>query len=232
MQFINDWDVPVITTVIPVPQGWTDAVLRYTVVMPGWVLQKGELTPSQGRFRINYDPVTLQKTFLNVDLNWPQSWAPGLSDVVWISFVLAGKEGGNPVYQANVVTLQGEQVLVEEYRQDAGTRGRGDAEIVSASPRLPFSASGIPACQVGVAEIQGIAGLWHQGAAGDLDGDGDTDVVDVMLIATQWGIDRCARPPWCRNEVDSDCTQHPTSDLMLPMDIEDASPNLDVGRVR
>lgn len=231
IQFINDWDIPVITTIIPVPQGWNNALLRYTIAMPGWVLQTGELSPSLGRFRINYDPVNLQKTFPNIDLRRPQSWAPGLSDVVFISFVISGDYNGNTVHQANMVTLQGEQVLVEGYPTDAEARGYGEAEIIApASPHLHISAS---ACTVGVPEIQTVAGLWHQGAAGDRDGDGDTDVVDVMLVASRWGQDRCTRPPWCRADVSADCSPPPSlSDLMLPQDLEDASYHRDVGRVR
>ena len=49
-----------------------------------------------------------------------QGWSPGLSDEVFISFVVSGNDGGNPVHRANVVTLHGEQVFVEDYQEFPG----------------------------------------------------------------------------------------------------------------
>jgi hypothetical protein len=116
----DDWDVKPVRTLIPVPQGWTDVSLHYTIYMPGWVLETGELSPTLGYFLFEYDPETLRDTFPNIDLRRRQGWSPGLSDEVFISFVVSGNDGGNPVHRANVVTLHGEQVFVEDYEELPG----------------------------------------------------------------------------------------------------------------
>ncbi|MBS1251670.1 MAG: hypothetical protein MAG451_00703 [Anaerolineales bacterium] len=117
LQMYRDWDVAPVNIAVPVPQDWTDVVLRYVVAMPGWVLQTGELTSPGKAFVITYDAETLRDTFPNIDLRQPQSWAPGLSDEVFINFVISGNKGGNPRYRANALTLHGEQLLFEGYGQ-------------------------------------------------------------------------------------------------------------------
>jgi hypothetical protein len=83
---------------------------------------------------------------------------------------------------------------------------------------------------VEAAEVQALAGLWRQGDAGDQDGDGDSDVLDVMLVAARWGQDRCARPPWCRDGMGSNCAPPaPQETLLEDLDVD---PHQDVGRVR
>jgi hypothetical protein len=119
----NDWDVKPVRTLVPVPEGWTGVSLHYTIAMPGWVLETGELSPTLGFFLFEYDPETLQETFPNIDLRQRQGWSPGLSDEVFISFVVSGNEGGNAVHRANAVTLHGEQVFVEGYEELQGSKG-------------------------------------------------------------------------------------------------------------
>ncbi len=127
----DDWNVKPVRVLVPIPEGWTDTVLRYTITMPGWVLETGELSPTLGFFLFEYDPETLRETFLNIDLRRRQGWSPGLSDEVFISLLVSGNDGGNPVHRANVVTLHGEQVFVEDYEEFPGTlprEARGIAE--------------------------------------------------------------------------------------------------------
>jgi hypothetical protein len=234
VQMYRDWDVTTTPISVPVPQGWTDAVLRYTIAMPGWVLQTGELAPTGGTFLINYDPKTLRNTFPNIDLRRPQGWSPGLSDEVFINFVVSGNDGGSTVHRANAVTLHGEQILFEGYAQPQIPptptpipEGRHSGPQSAVSGQQSFLTAD---CLVEAAEVQALAGLWRQGDAGDQDGDGDSDVLDVMLVAARWGQDRCARPPWCRDGMGSNCAPPaPQETLLEDLDVD---PHQDVGRVR
>jgi hypothetical protein len=195
----RDWDVVPVQVTIPVPQDWTDAVLRYVITMPGWVLQTGELASPGKAFLITYDPETLQETFPNIDLCQPQSWAPGLSDEVFISFAISGNDGGNPVHRANVLTLHGEKLLYEGYEQP---------HIAPTPTPLPHPAK------------------LHQGDAG-----GDIKAVYLPLILARWDQSQSARPPWCREESDSNCAPPaPEETLVEYVDLND--PSQDVGRER
>jgi hypothetical protein len=189
----NDWDVTPVRILVPVPQGWTDAVLRYTIAMPGWVLESGELSPTLGFFLFEYDPETLQETFPNIDLRRRQGWSPGLSDEVFISFVVSGNDGGQAVHRANVVTLHGEQVFVEGYEELQEGKG---------------------------AEEQRSRGAGEQGS-----------VVYLPLVAAEWGQGQYVRPPWCREEVGSNCAPPRPQESVLPP-YQDMGPSEDVGRVR
>jgi hypothetical protein len=199
LKMYRDWDVVPVQVTIPVPQDWTDAVLRYVITMPGWVLQTGELASPGKAFLITYDPETLQETFPNIDLCQPQSWAPGLSDEVFISFAISGNDGGNPVHRANVLTLHGEKLLYEGYEQP---------HIAPTPTPLPHPAK------------------LHQGDAG-----GDIKAVYLPLILARWDQSQSARPPWCREESDSNCAPPaPEETLVEYVDLND--PSQDVGRER
>ncbi|MBC8422441.1 MAG: hypothetical protein H8E01_00260, partial [Chloroflexi bacterium] len=200
LQMYRDWDVTPINITVPVPQDWADAVLRYVITMPGWVLQTGELTSPGKAFSITYDPETLQDTFPNIDLRQPQSWAPGLSDEVFISFVISGNKGGNPVHRANALTLHGEQLLFEGY---------GQPQVVPTPIAIPR-------------DVQ----QQYQRDAGS-----DIHAVYLPLIMARWSQNQSARPPWCREEADSNCAPPaPEETLVEYVDMDD--PHQDVGRER
>jgi len=199
LQMYRDWDIVPTQITVPVPQDWTDAVLRYVITMPGWVLQTGELTSPGKAFLITYDAETLRDTFPNIDLRQPQSWAPGLSDEVFISFVISGNKGGNPVHRANVLTLHGEQILFEGY---------GQPQVAATPTALPRD------------------GQQHQMDAGS-----DIHAVYLPLVRARWSQNRSARPPWCREDVSSNCAPPaPEETLEEYVDMDDPSQN--VGRER
>ncbi len=171
----NDWNVQPVQVLVPVPQGWTDAALHYTIAMPGWVLESGELSLTLGYFLFEYDPETLRETFPNIDLRRRQGWSPGLSDEVFISFIVSGNDGGQKVYRANVVTLHGEQVLLEGYEELQGSKG---------------------------AQEQRSRGAEERASGGEA---GDVNAVYLPLLVSRWAQSQDARPPWCRGQVGGNC---------------------------
>jgi len=86
----------------------------YTISMPGYILEHGQVTPSGGRYEITFDPAALHEDFPNLDLVGRDDWGPGLADTISVGLLLRGQRGGETVYRANTVTLQGEQVFVGE----------------------------------------------------------------------------------------------------------------------
>jgi hypothetical protein len=95
-----------------VPAGLSGATVDYTISIPGYILQRGQVAPSGGRYRIAFDPVALQRDYPNLDLIGRDTHRAGLADTISIGLFLHGKSGGMAVYRANAITLQGEQVFV------------------------------------------------------------------------------------------------------------------------
>jgi hypothetical protein len=97
-----------------VPFGLNEAVVSYTISMPGFILQVGQVTPSRGIYEIVFDPTALNADFPNLDLTSREDLErPGLADTFAIGLLLRGDEGESTVYRANAITIQGEQVFVE-----------------------------------------------------------------------------------------------------------------------
>jgi hypothetical protein len=109
---------PMTVTVVPinvlVPAGVTNAVVSYTIRMPGFILEQGTIIPAGNTFTILYDPIALHQDFPNLDLKPKDGGRPGLTDPVLISFLLAGESGGVPIAFAGTVFLDGEEVHVIE----------------------------------------------------------------------------------------------------------------------
>ncbi|HSR30269.1 MAG TPA: hypothetical protein VLY63_06865, partial [Anaerolineae bacterium] len=95
-----------------VPPGLASAVVDYTISMPGYILEHGQVTPSGGTYQIVFDPVTLHEDYPNLDLVGRDDWYPGLADTFSIGLLLKGASGRGTTYRANTVTIQGEQVFV------------------------------------------------------------------------------------------------------------------------
>jgi hypothetical protein len=96
-----------------IPVTLTKTTVDYTITMPGYILKHGQATLSHNTYTIIFDPVALSADFPNLDLMGRDDFRPGLADTFSIGLLLRGQDaGGNPVYQANTLTLQGEQVFV------------------------------------------------------------------------------------------------------------------------
>ena len=95
-----------------VPPGLDSAMVDYTISMPGYILEHGQVIPSGGTYQVVFDPAALHEDYPNLDLEGRDGWGPGLADTVAIGLLLSGERDGQQVFQANTVTLQGEQVFV------------------------------------------------------------------------------------------------------------------------
>ena len=101
-----------ITTTASVPAGLTGVTVDYTISMPGYILEHGQVTPTGDTVEIVFDPAALHQDFPNLDLVGRDDWTPGLSDTFAIGLLLRGQSGSETVYRANTVTIQGQQVFV------------------------------------------------------------------------------------------------------------------------
>jgi hypothetical protein len=70
------------------------------------------VTPSGSTYQITFDPVSLHGDFPNLDLVGRDDPEPGLADTFSIGLLLQGERGGDTIYRANTITIQGEQVFV------------------------------------------------------------------------------------------------------------------------
>jgi hypothetical protein len=76
-----------------------------TTMMPGFLLQTGELPVLANSIFYRYDPATLARDFPNLDLNPP-------ADVITISlFGQTTNAQGQPSYAARVIVLHGQELL-------------------------------------------------------------------------------------------------------------------------
>jgi len=94
------------------PADLDNAVVEYTISMPGTILEQGEVEPVGRKFEIVYDPVALKQDFPNIDLMGRDDRRPGLADTIIIGMLLSGEADTATVYYANTVTLQGQRVFV------------------------------------------------------------------------------------------------------------------------
>jgi len=106
-------EVTPITISGSLPDGLSGATVDYTISMPGYILMHGHAAIQGNMYQIVFDPVALQQDFPNLDLNGRDAnGQPGLADTFAIGLLLQAQEGRSTVYQANTVTLQGDQVFI------------------------------------------------------------------------------------------------------------------------
>jgi hypothetical protein len=104
-----------ITITGSVPEGLSDVSLDYTITMPGYILEHGQLETSGDTFRITFDPEALHDIFPNLDLIGRDApWEAGLADTIAINLLLQGQSQTGSIYLANTITLQGNQVFIGE----------------------------------------------------------------------------------------------------------------------
>ena len=94
-----------------IPEGWTDLEGVYTISMPGFILEQGSLTQSQGALELVYDPVGLSRDFPNIDLRARHGFQVGLSDEIFISICVTGTDAsGERLHAAKLLTMVGEDI--------------------------------------------------------------------------------------------------------------------------
>jgi len=94
------------------PAELDNAVVEYTIGMPGFILEQGEAETSGRHFEIVYDPVTLHQDFPNIDLMGRDDRRPGLTDTIMISVFASGAIDGIDEFLANTVTIQGQRIFI------------------------------------------------------------------------------------------------------------------------
>ncbi|MDA2934688.1 hypothetical protein MYX82_10150 [Acidobacteria bacterium AH-259-D05] len=88
------------------PSQLKNAELRFTTVMPGFILEEGRMT----ELTYSYDAPRLHEDFPNLDL-FDSDGRAG-ADTITMSFLVSGiNEKGEKVYQARQVLLQGEELM-------------------------------------------------------------------------------------------------------------------------
>ena len=102
-----------------VPKGLSDVTIDYTISMPGFILEQGQVTPVGDAYQILFDPVALNRDFPNLDLTGRYARdRPGLADTFTISMLLQGRGGNGQAFFANSLTIQGEQLFVDSPSMD------------------------------------------------------------------------------------------------------------------
>ncbi len=89
------------------PSEFQDASYTYTIAMPGFILEQGQGRVEGGEYSITYDPVSLNKDFLNLDLTAYDNLRPGLADQIWISVLFQAGDQAIP----QLISLRGEEIF-------------------------------------------------------------------------------------------------------------------------
>jgi len=91
-----------------VPSSWLDVVGKFSTIMSGYILEEGDLTVKDGKFRYTFDPWLLHQDFPNLDVVNQQGIA-NLVDTFTFSFILSGVDkNGVEQHSAQSVVLQGQ----------------------------------------------------------------------------------------------------------------------------
>jgi hypothetical protein len=98
-----------ITIAGAVTESLSTFTVDYTISMPGYILEHGRVTDT---YEITFDPAALHDDFQNLDLTGRDEWRPGLSDTFAIGLLLQGESDDGTIYQANTITIQGEEVFI------------------------------------------------------------------------------------------------------------------------
>ena len=99
-----------LTVTASAPDGLNLNSAHVTTMMPGFLLESGEINVSSKSFAYRYDPVTLARDFPNLDVE--SDGEPEAADVITISLFGSGTGAdGKPAYAARVVVLHGEELL-------------------------------------------------------------------------------------------------------------------------
>ena len=81
---------------------------KFTACMSGFILEEGDLTISDGKFRYTFNPWLLHDDFPNLDVE-TQDGVAGLVDTFTFSFMLSGEDAnGQEQHRARSVVLQGQ----------------------------------------------------------------------------------------------------------------------------
>jgi hypothetical protein len=97
------------------PEDLSSGRLYYTIAMPGFLLETGQVELQPGYTELVYDPVKLSQTFPNIDTECSRTDCfrnledSGLVDTVWVNVLL---EAENGKFYGGQFTLQGPDLYV------------------------------------------------------------------------------------------------------------------------
>ena len=108
--FVQPADGPIQIPILPGEQPPDDLEVHFTTVMPGFLLEQGTISASPSTGLVySYDAPRLHEDFPNLDLHDNNNRTG--ADTIVMRFLLSGNRGGERVYQARQVVLQGEELL-------------------------------------------------------------------------------------------------------------------------
>jgi hypothetical protein len=88
------------------PAGLTMGTGHLTSMMPGFILETRNVSPSGGNLSYRYDPVSLSRDFPNLDTDFP-------ADLITVTlFAPVTDSAGQPLYAARMLVLHGPDLLV------------------------------------------------------------------------------------------------------------------------
>lgn len=96
----------------PIPAGWSNVTVDYTIRMPGVLLVDEQVSPAGTTFSFDFDPVALHHDFPNLDLTARDEWQAGLADTFTITVLVQGEQGGRAVQRAGHITIQANELFV------------------------------------------------------------------------------------------------------------------------
>ncbi|MCP4692293.1 MAG: hypothetical protein GY859_29885, partial [Desulfobacterales bacterium] len=189
----------------PLPAGVSDAVVDYTITMPGFILEHGQATLANGAYQITFDPVLLNQTFPNLDLiGRDGSYEPGLADTFSIGVPLTGSSDQGAVARAAVVNIQDARVFTDPGLPAAP--GATDVKLNGLDGPIVYGPGGV------MPDV-GPAGTWDVAftlSPGDLAGAS----ADWMIwIESPYGEFWCRDLAWVSTETPGVCYTGPLFDL-------------------
>jgi hypothetical protein len=97
------------------PEGVSSGKVSYTIAMPGFLLETGQVPLARDYTRLVYDPIKLSQTFPNIDTECTRITCrqhqdgPRLVDTVWVNALLEGEDGK---FYGRQFALQGSDLYV------------------------------------------------------------------------------------------------------------------------
>ncbi len=189
----------------PLPEGVSNAVVDYTITMPGAILEHGRAALTNDAYTITFDPVRLHQTFPNLDLTGRDgSFDSGLADTFHIGVLLTGNSDQGPVTRAAVVTIQGNQVFTGGAPSPAA--GATDVRINGMDGPILYGPGGTMAS----VNLNGTLDVALNLSPGDRTG---APADWLIWIESPYGVFWCRDLAWVVGETPGVCHTGPLFDL-------------------
>jgi hypothetical protein len=104
---------------LPLPQGWRDAEVYYTVTAPGLVLEQGILRPPGSSINYQYNPSNINRRFPNIEVDGITDGATGSDRRVVTFLIMATDENGSPQVLYRMYTFFHDRLISLDEREDS-----------------------------------------------------------------------------------------------------------------